>query len=273
MPIARRALAALCLSLVAAMTASAGDVTEPPAYDKFLVIPLRFHILTSKDLPMADCTLTDADATRAVAEINRIWEKAGIRFGLDAIVREPAAQVGRFQEIVRVTNGQFADADPFAILLPMGTRAFDGLNVTLFRELPMNGTYIAAADAPIVQQDPQLRPVAGGSEVPVGRVAARGLGQALGLESRQADEVGLLSPGTNGVALGEDEVARARSFARAIPGTLDIPAANKAAEVAVARGDHAAARRIYTWLSEIPGPGAAAARKKLAALPSSGPKP
>src|SRR4051794_4331549 len=84
----------LSVVLVPAVGIAAGDeasapvVTEVPAYDQFVVIPLRVHILTATDLPEVDCHLTDADVGRILGKVNRIWEKAGVHWGLESVVRE-----------------------------------------------------------------------------------------------------------------------------------------------------------------------------------------
>jgi hypothetical protein len=249
-----------------------GDVTKVPAYDQFLVIPLRVHVLTSKHLDLVDSKITDAEVVKMVPKINAIWAKAGISFGLESIVREPAAQVERFKAVLELNNGELPDADAFAYLLPASSRSSDGLHLYIFREFPFNGYYINGADAAIVKEKPELNEVKGGTKEWLARVAARGLGEALALVGRQ-DQIGLLSGGTNGVALNETEVGRARQVARTIPGALEVDDAAKAAEAASKAKDVARARQLWTWLSEVPGTGtgAAEAKKKLLALPAAKP--
>ena len=72
---------------------------QPAGADAVLILPLRVHILTARDLELADCKLRDSDVTRIVGKLNEIWSKAGVYFGLEAIVREPAAQTHRFREL------------------------------------------------------------------------------------------------------------------------------------------------------------------------------
>ncbi len=253
--------------------ARAADVTKVPAYDQFIVVPLRVHVLTSKELDLTDGRIAADEVEKAVLKINAIWSKAGIYFGLESIVREPAAQIGRFQALVQLNNGQFDDIGPFAYLLPTASRVFDGAHVYIFHDLPFNGGYLAGADATIVKEKPELNPVKGGSTDPLARVAARGLGVAVGLSARD-DQFGLLSNGTNGVGLSEAEVGRARQLAKTLPGALEVDAAAKEAEAASKKGDVDKARRLWTWLSDIPaaGPAASEAKKKRLALPNPKPK-
>ena len=73
------------------------------------VVSLSFrsaaHVLSAPDLELANCKLKDADVTRIVGKLNTIWHKAGIHFGLESIVREPAAQRGRFRLMAELRRG------------------------------------------------------------------------------------------------------------------------------------------------------------------------
>ncbi len=243
------------------------DVTKVPSYDGFIVVPLRIHVFKSKQFEAFNCTIMDAELTKAVAGINAIWSKAGIHFGLESIVHEEPAQIERFKALVELNQGQFSNLDVYAYLLPLSSRVFDGLNVYLFHELPLNGAYINAADAALVLETPDLRSVKGGTDQFVARVAAQGLGRALNLSTRK-DEVGLLSSGTNGTGLSEIEIQCARQVARTVPGALDVEAAATKADAALKNRDLVLARRLWTWLSEIPGTGASMAKEKLKSLPA-----
>jgi hypothetical protein len=86
------------LLVLAIGIATVGDATQgpravalPPAAKVSLIVPLHVHVLSSRDLTLADCKLRDADITRIVGKLNTIWSKADIYFGLESIVREPAA--------------------------------------------------------------------------------------------------------------------------------------------------------------------------------------
>ena len=145
--------------------AKAADVSKVPAYDDFIVVPFRIHVLQSKTLESANCTITYVAVSKAAAGINAIWSKAGIHFGLESIIREEAVQVERFKAVVELNQGQLPNADAFAYLFPASSRGFDGLHVYLFHGLPFNGTYLTAADAAILIEKPQLKQVAGGSKL------------------------------------------------------------------------------------------------------------
>jgi hypothetical protein len=240
------------------------DVIEPPDYDEFLVIPLRVHILTATDLPEIDCRLTAADIDRIVGKVNRIWHIAGIHFGLESVVREPAARQERFRQ-TRDQSGS-APLGLFRILRPDASRSFDGLHVYYLHRFPVNGVYLGE-DFALVQETARLRAVEGGIDEPVPRVTAHELGHALGLPHRQ-DRTNLLASGTTGTRLNADEVARAHARAAQTRGATPVATLRRQAEGASQEGDPARARRLWTWLSQIPGAAAAEATCRLKALPA-----
>ncbi|SIO62351.1 hypothetical protein SAMN05444166_7020 [Singulisphaera sp. GP187] len=225
------------------------DVTEPPASDTFLVIPLRLHVLTASDLPEIDCRLTDADLARILRKVNGIWNKAGIHWGLESIVREPAANSKKFR-LVRDLNGS-VPLDYYSMLVPELTRLLSGLDVYYIHKFSVNGVWLDD-DFAMVQETAGLRPVEGGIDEPIPRVTAHELGHALGLAHRQ-NRTNLLASGTTGTSLNAKEVATARRHALKIQGILTVDALREHAEEATSQDHKVEARRLWTWLSEIPG--------------------
>jgi hypothetical protein len=238
------------------------DATQPPAYEQFFVIPLRVHILTAADLPEVDCHLSDADIQRILSKVNRIWNKAGIHWGLESIVKEPAARQARFR-IARELDGP-GNLALFRILIPEASRPFEGINVYYVHQFPVNGVWMGE-DFAIVQETAKLRPVEGGIDEPVPRVTAHELGHALGLSHRQA-RTNLLASGTTGTSLNTAEVETARRQALRIPGVATVEGLRQAARKAAEAGDVATARRSWLWLSQIPGDAAEDAKKQLGEL-------
>ena len=224
-----------------------GDLAEQAiAPDQFLIVPLRAHILTAPDLKLADCKLQDADVRRIVGKLNRIWSKAGIYFGLESIVREPAAQRDRFRLMIQLKGGELGNTD-IQLLLPKQSRAFDGLHAFFFHELPFNGTYLGD-DCAIVQEGARLNEVKGGIDEPMPRVLGFSLGLALGLQPRREPQTSLMALGTTGVALDADDVERARRVAKTVNGVMTMAEARQAAQGA---GNADASKRLQSWLAEI----------------------
>lgn len=235
------------------------DVTTPPAHDDFVVIPLRVHVLTSAGMPEVDCKLADADVRRVIGKVNGIWHNAGVHFGLGPIVREPAAREDRFRAALARREGDVLGA--FPLLAPEGSRSREGLDVYYIHRFAVNGVFLGDRMA-FIQETASLRPVPGGIDEPLPRVTAHELGHALGLPHRQ-ERTNLLASGTTGTGLNEEEAARARDGARKIPGALSAPDLRKKAEEAGARNDAAEARRLWSHLADLPGEGAAEARRRL----------
>lgn len=239
---------AILLLALFSTTGSAADVTEPPPSDHFIVIPLRVHVLSSDDLPEIDCQLTDADVKRIVGKVNRIWHVAGIHFGLESIVREPAALPLWFRAYRDLEPRRRTPLGLYPLLLPIEDLRFEGLHVYYLHEFPVNGVYFGD-DFALVQETSALRPVPGGIDEPIPRVTAHELGHALGLSHRQ-DRTNLLASGTTGTLLNQDEVSLARSRAARISGALPIAELRKAAE---ASNDLERGQMLRGWLDQVPG--------------------
>lgn len=238
------------------------DVLTPPALDQFLVVPLRVHVLTATDLPDVDCQLTDADVTRIVAKVNRIWNMAGVHWALESLAREPAARQDRFR-LIRDLGGEL-DLRIYRMLVPDSKRPTRGMDVYYLHRFPVNGVCFGPEGLAIVQETARLRTVEGGVDEPIPRVTAHELGHALGLSHRQ-DRTNLLASGTTGARLNTREVATVRRWARDVRGGRTVDALKSEAIDAEAAGNRAGARRTWSWIGAVPG-GGDQARKALERL-------
>lgn len=263
-PILALIVVATLAPIVHADERGAADVTEPPPYEDFLVVPLRVHVLRSEKLDDVDCKLKDADIHRVLGKVNGIWRNAGVHFRLESIVREDAAEQDRFRIAREMTDGK-APHRLFRILRPEGSRRFDGIHVYYIHDFDVNGVFFLRDDFAFVRDTARLREVEGGIDEPIPRVTSHELGHALGLPHRQ-DRTNLLASGTTGTLLNADEVAIARDRARSIKGALTVAALRNAAQVAEHRAERDEAREIWSCLAAIPGAGANEARRRLDAL-------
>jgi hypothetical protein len=261
----KRSITKLFFALLILVTVTTGaddpprDVTEPPAYDDFIVIPLRVHVLKAMDLTEIDCALTDADIERIVGKVNGVWHNAGIHFGVESIVREDAANQQLFK--LAFSLNETVPLEQYRKLLPERSRKFDGLHLYFVHQFQVNGVYMYS-DFVMVKETARLQPVPGGIDEPVPRVASHELGHALGLAHRQA-RTNLLASGTTGTLLNSEEVATARAKAQRYEGTAAVAALREQAEHAAKQNELTRAHRLWTWLSQIPGAGAENAKREL----------
>jgi hypothetical protein len=248
---------ALVAGLVLATSRIAGAQDVPA--EQFVIVPLRVHVLTSTDIDQASCKMSQAEAAAVLGNVNAIWHKAGIHFGVESVLGEPVAQRERFLIVAGLGGGQVNPND-LRILLPRASRAFDGVHVYFFHDLPFNSAFMGD-DVVFTNEQAQVNPVAGGGKDPVARVTAHALGNLLTLPNVN-DPRNLMGGGTSGIALAGSQAQTARKLARTIAGATTVAGLRKAAKAAETKGDTATARRLHAWLAEVPGTGAAAPRSR-----------
>ena len=241
--------------------ASGADKANEPLYEEFLVLPLRVHLLKAESLPEVNCSLTDEDVGRVIRKVNGIWNKAGLHWGLETIVREEAAGQERFRLARDLGSG--GNLGMYRMLLPEESKLFEGQHVYYLHKFPVNGVWLGNEVA-IVQETAKLRAVDGGIDEPLPRVTAHELGHALGLPHRQ-DTTNLLASGTTGTLLISAEIDIARKTARRLRGVKTVAELEAKANENAEAGELGAARTIWKCLEQIPG-GETGAKKNLELL-------
>ena len=222
---------------------------RPPARDEFLIIPLRIHILQSRDVEMADCKLRDADVTRIVGKLNAIWSPAGIHFGIESIIREPARPTGPIPSPGRAQRGStgtpglpvaLAEAEPGVRRpqRPLLPRAAVQWGLPRWRQRHPPGEGRAQSGR------------GGNGRAGHERVLGHTLGAALGLRPKREPRTSLLALGTTGAALDAAE-SEHRRVAKTIPGAMTVAEMSRSADAAQAAGQSERAKRLRAWLAEI----------------------
>ncbi len=221
-------LLALLLQEPPAFDPAVHEATRSFAFDDFLLVPVRVHLLRSKEVDALNARIGEADVRRLFAKINRIWNKAGLAMDVESIVDEEAAAEG-----FDAAKGPEA----WKAARPEASRAPGLLHVYYVHRLEMNGIYMGA-DAIFVKDTAALRPVRGGVDEPMPRVTSHEIGHAMGLPHRQ-DTINLMASGTTGWSINDDEIARVRAWAARQPWIL-APA-------------EALRRKRHATLASIPG--------------------
>ncbi|HZJ17421.1 MAG TPA: S9 family peptidase [Chthoniobacteraceae bacterium] len=209
-------------------------------FDDWLIVPLRIHLVASKDTPALRTTLNDDDLARIVPKINRVWAQAGIRFCVESIVRE---------EALPLKNADVPRRDELPARMPSEIRSAAAFNIYYVKRLDVNGFYMA--DGIFVKDTASLRPVEGGIDEPIPRVTSHELGHAFSLPHRQ-DRTNLMASGTTGTLLNDAEIERARAAARKFSWIESAEALLKRADELHAGDRSSEARKWYRTLATLP---------------------
>lgn len=171
-------------------------------FEDWLIVPLRIHLLASRDTPALHTTLTEQDLARILPKMNRVWAQAGIQFRIESIVRESA---------LAVDNADVQRREELPARTAPESRSKSAFNIYYVKQLDVNGFYTPRAI--FVKDTASLRRVEGGIDEPIPRVTSHELGHALSLPHRQ-DTTNLMASGTTGTLLNNAEIQQARAAAR-----------------------------------------------------------
>jgi hypothetical protein len=190
------------------------EATRTFAYEEFLVVPVRVHLLQCPDAEALHCRLKEDDVRRVFGKVNRIWNKAGLALSLESIVTENAVRSDAFDE---------SRLEDFKGTRPNGGAAAGMIHVYYVHRLPTNGVYMGR-DAIFVKDTAALREVKGGVDEPLPRVTSHEIGHAMGLAHRQST-INLMASGTTGWSINDEEIDTVRHWASKQGWVLAPPAA------------------------------------------------
>lgn len=216
------------------------------SFEEFYLVPLRIHLLQSKDVADVHCQLTEKDVQRVLGKVNKIWAQAGIQFYLESLVIEDAIH----QEEYKTLNGS-VPLEFHLRLRPEASKAEEMFHVYYVHNMSVNGVYLQA-DGIFVKDSARLREVEGGTDEPLPRVTAHELGHALSLPHRQ-DRVNLMASGTTGFSVNDVEIERARAKAKSLKWIRSAADVAQTANENFLMKNVQAAKKLYERLVAIPG--------------------
>lgn len=234
--------------MVGALAVFAEPALQPPgsifAFDEYLLVPLRVHLLTAREQRAIETTLTETDIRRILTKVNGIWSQAGLHFYLESLVREEAAN--QETDTLPLT---FRDRSEFLKLRPAISQAEQMFHVYYLKEMGHNGIFFA--EGIFVKDTASLREVEGGIEEPLPRVTSHELGHAFGLTHRQ-ERTNLMASGTTGIWLNKDEIEKARLTATTLEWIDPAPRLLKRADDLYQQKKWKEAASLYGRLANIP---------------------
>src|SRR5438034_8583953 len=191
-------LVALAGSGLIFVQSACGQVsTNPFSFNDYLLAPVRIHLLSAKDSPAIQTTLTEKDITRILGKMNGVWAKAGLHFYLESLVREEA----NVPE-VSPQPGEPSGRRWLLGLRPSPSKATNTFHIYYLKQMSVNGIYFP--EGIFVKDTASLGKVEGGIDEPLPRVSSHELGHAFGLPHRQ-DTTNLMASGTTGTGLNDEE--------------------------------------------------------------------
>jgi len=178
---------------------SGGGLSAPADSDPVseIALDVRVHLLESDEFTQLSTTLTGPEVSTVFEGVNEIWAEAGVRWVIESIVREPAANQDLFGQFGQVVRGEIPfTSSVLASLLPREQLLVGKWDVFMIRDLggSIGGIYIGGVPAVIsAELDPLgVRDLAGSMP----RIVAHELGHSIGLAHVDCVAAGnLMAPG------------------------------------------------------------------------------
>src|SRR5262249_51631994 len=136
--------------------------TNGLTFENFLLAPLRVHFLSTTAAPQLSTTLTDADLSRILGKINRVWAQAGIQFYLESLVREEPQDADQFPHPELTPGFRW-----MLQLRPMESQCSNVFHVYFVKQMRGNGVYLGQAI--FVKDTASLQSVPDGIDEPIPR--------------------------------------------------------------------------------------------------------
>jgi len=238
----RLSIALTCHGLLFAAPARSQTPTNDFQY--YLLAPLKVHLLTAKNLPLIQTSLTQTDFDRILAKINLIWAQAGLHFYIQSIGQEEVNEPEKW-----ANHGPPPEGINLLQLRPLGSLATNAFHIYYLKKMSVNGIYFP--EGIFVKDTAALRDVEGGIDEPLPRVSSHELGHALGLSHRQ-NTTNLMASGTTGTWLNGEEINQARNAARKLDWILPAPELIKTANTLFQRGKFSEAKTFYLRAAMLP---------------------
>ncbi len=218
--------------------------TNAFSFNDYLLAPVRVHLLSAKDSPAIQTTLTEKDITRILRKMNGVWAQAGLHFYLESLVREEA----NVPE-VSAQPGEPSSRRWLLGLRPSQSKATNVLHIYYLKQMSVNGIYFP--EAIFVKDTASLRKIEGGIDEPLPRVSSHELGHAFGLPHRQ-DTTNLMASGTTGTGLNDEEISQVREAARRFDWVKPASALMEKANALFSANKIQEAAALYSRLATIP---------------------
>ncbi len=182
------------LALAVLFMGACSDENSVGPQSSQITLEVKVHLLQSTEFAPLNSTLADSEVLQIFAGANAIWERAGVTWQVESIVRVEVVNAADYTSIVR---GEIPATGPaIAAVLPLENAAPDEWDVFLLRDFGglVGGVYLPPFSSVVAAElDPAGQRDLSGSAA---RILAHELGHSLTLKHVTcAADGNLMSPG------------------------------------------------------------------------------